>query len=293
VNLLRLLFTLVVYAGEIVPPGNIPKVGLKVLRSVVSDYYLLSANKPAEFKVTGIPDSGAWLRVYSRLWFENNAKPGEKGIYVLRFIQGKTEQQFHLQTQVSTSTRGPAGQPIGKWRSFYVHLLPGGDHFQLILDSASTDTVGVRFRFQLPRLWEQVKIPNASPMTLVYQTESIAIRKTGYFKLETGKPVNILVSGPGQLRLRFRIDYDPGMTGPQSFIVEVSENNNQLVNRTFRTKKDKTVRYLENAEVIPSTERSLSFQLSEGEHRLGVIIKGTLAKSAVLAIDRLPGEKYE
>lgn len=281
------------YAMEVVPTKHIPQVGLKIVRPVTLDYYLLSKGSLAEFKVIGVPDSGIWLRIYSRLWFNRDFRPKGKVNYVLTFIQQDSAQRFRLKTEVSNSTQGPAGQPVGKWRSFYVHLLPGVTQFQLFLDSALVDTVAVRFRPQPPRVWEQMKILNTGSITLIIKDESTEVPKTGYYKLKTGEPMLFSVSGPCRIRLRFRIDYDPSLSGSQTYIVEISENGNQIVNRTFRVTKDIAARYLEDSGVIPSKERVVVFELGEGEHRLSVMMKGVLAKTASMAIDRLPNEKYE
>ncbi|MGB9741681.1 MAG: hypothetical protein ACPL0F_00745 [bacterium] len=290
---LVVIFIVSTYAATVVPVGDVKQVGLKVIRPVTLNYFLLARKTPAEFRVTEIPDSGIWVRVYSRLWFNRNIKPNTKGSYVLIFMQGDSVQRFHLQTEVSGSSAGPAGQPVGKWRSFYVHLLPGVQHFHLALDSASADTVAVRFRLQPPRDWEQVIIPGAPQLTVISRTESTEVGKNGYVRLKTGVPFSFTISGPGRVRLKVRIDYDPGMSGVQNYLVEVSENDSVLIRRTLRAAQDKKARYLEDGRVIPGVERYLSFDLSAGAHRLAVVIKGTLAKSGSMAIDRLSAEKYE
>lgn len=287
-----LLFIAIGYATQLRPESDLPEVKLQVLRPVAVNYYLLTKNSPAEFAVTGIPDTGIWVRIYSRLWFNREVTPGFKGWYYLKVVSSDTVRRFRFETTVSSTTRGPAGQKVGKWRSCYLHLTPNVPRFRLLLDSASTDTVAISFRFQSPRVWERLRLPNLSYLTLILPTDTGEARFL-YHRLKTATPLRFTVAGPCRLRLRCRIDYDPVMTGFQNFLVEVRTKDKLLLERNFRVRPDLQARYQEVADVIPSIERTTVLQLGEGEYALEVVIKGTPAKTAALTIERLSGEKYE
>ncbi|MGQ9707530.1 MAG: hypothetical protein ACUVUR_01475 [bacterium] len=286
------LSLLIVAAGaKIEPREKVKQVGLSVIRRVTVDYYLLSRNRPVEFNVTQIPDSGLWLRVYTRLYFSNDAT--EKGHYSLFFQKRDSIRKFRFETKVSPSTLGPQGQRVGEWRSFYVRLLPGENSFSLKLDSALSETVAVRFNLQPPRPWETVIVPGVKELTLIIKEQDRAVRKGKYYRLNTGESFSFSTSGPGRLRLRLRIDFYPGIQGRQSFVVQVEENGCVRLERTLRVSKDLSAQYQEVGDVIPSVERRIDFAIGDGEHNLTIKITGTITKTAVLAIDRLVNERYE
>lgn len=289
-----LIFANVAFAVQILSNSDVRQAKLQVLRPVSVDYYLLAKNQFADFKVTGIPDTGVWVRIYTRLWFGRKSKSGSVGWYNLSIITADSILRFRFQTTVSRSTQGPAGQALGRWRSCYLRLTPVVPEFRLLLDSASAETVAVRFLVQAPRVWERLKLNWSSPLKLVFRdTARENSIESLYYQIKTFTPFRLAVSGPCRIRLRFRIDYDPTMTGYQNFLVEVKAKDSLLRERSFRVRPEFGARYQEVSGVIPSTEKTLVIELTPGEHQLAVVIKGTPAKTAVVAVERLAGEKYE
>ncbi len=291
---LFLIFANVASAVQILSNSDIRQVKLQVLRPVAVNYYLLAKNQFADFTVTGIPDTGVWVRIYTRLWFGRKGKSGSAGWYNLSIITADSVRRLRFQTTASRSTQGPAGQTVGRWRSCYLRLTSTVPGFRLLLDSASAETVAVRFLFQAPRAWERLRLNLLSPFTLVFSDTARKNRIDSlFYPIKTYTPFHFTVSGPCRIRLRFRIDYDPTMSGYQNFLVEVKAKDTLLKEHSFRVRPEFGARYQEATGVIPSTEKTLIIELTGGEHQLAVVIKGTPAKTAAVAVERLAGEKYE
>ncbi len=278
-----------VHAVELQPEATYPRVGLSVVRRVVVDYYLLSKNQPIEFKVGVVPDTGCWLRVYTRLWRPS----GEGGRYSIVFKQGDSIRRFELSTTPSSSTLGPAGQRVGRWRSFFVRLQPGRQRFSLVLDSASSETVAVRLSFQSPRAWDRVQMARLEEVTVIKKRNGDDIRERSYYRWQSGEPFYFTLTGPGKVRLKIRLNFEPVVREGQNFLVRIEDNGRTIVEQTLRVRRDLNARYGEISGVLPSVERQVRFSIGEGVHRIVVVITGAAAKNGVFAVERSANEKYE
>ncbi len=278
-------------AAEVVPGNGAVKVGLSVVKRVPVDYFLLIRGQPLDFKVSAVPDTGAWLRVYTRVWWGKGEEKEQE--YVIAFLGADTVKRFTLRTAVSGSTLGPKGQKVGRWRSFFVRINPGRERFRLLLDSAPKDTVAVRFSFEAPRQWERLKLTGLKRLTLVTEGQGEKNREEGFYQVNCHEPYEFSVKGPCRVRIRARINFDPTMEGSQVFVLKVEEKDGIVLERTLRSKKEHGVYYKEMGNVVPATERRLSFELGDGIHRLRVLINGTVARTGAIAVERLLPEKYE
>jgi hypothetical protein len=276
---------------QIMPKGEVHKAGLSVIRRVTVDYYLLTTSQPIAFTVSSLPDTGCWLRVYTRLLFSSPDK--DSGWYCLTFSDHQHLKHLRFDTKVSSSTKGRGNQPVGEWRSFYVHLFPGANSFQLTLDSASGETLGVRFLIHAPRKWEKVRLPGAAELKLVIKQDTLTTSQDGYFQIKTAEPYALVINGPCRIRLKTRIDFTPDMKGGQTYLLQIAENGKILQERRVRARRDKSAQYQQVKDVIPSIETRTGLKLGAGEHHLSIKISGTLARTAAIAVERLPNEKYE
>lgn len=172
--------------------------------------------------------------------------------------------------------------------------MPKDTILRLVLDSASSDTVAVRFTFQPPRRWERVKLAQRKCLTLILEKGGLAAHSEGYYHLRAEEPLEVGINGPCQVQFRFRIDFDQRMSGTQSFVVRLEDNNGEtLKEQTFRAGRDISASYKENPLIVPSVERRIRLKLGAGKHRLRVVLKGTMAKGGAVVVELLPRERYE
>lgn len=268
-------------AGEVVVRGDPARTSVSVVRRTEIGYYLVTGSRPLEFDATG-PD---WLRVYTRLWWPAGATGNQS--YRLALWQEDVERPVEFEAGVSGSSYGPNRRKVGAWRSFFVQVPPGNSRYRLVLDRAVSDTVAVRVVRQKPRPWEPVGVAGRE-LDLVEGRDTLR-----FHELMKGKPLPLELVGPGRVRVRSRLSFDPTMSGTQGFVITASDGGKQIARRSLRAARAAAASYSNEPMLVPSAERTVSFALSEGSHRLNLVLSGTLARSAAVRIEFLPGEKYE
>jgi len=256
------------------------RVDVSVIQRMDLGYYLLTSSQPLEFKVQG----PTWLRVYTRLWWPDGMDWDQQ--YRVSLWQGDVERPLQFESGLSRSSFGPDRRRVGRWRSFYVQVPDGANSYRLKLDDAPCDTVGVRFTFRAPRPWQQVEV-RGQPLLLAEGSDTVRMTS-----LEPGETLVVAVSGPCRVRVSARLNFDPSMVGAQNFVLTVNQGGRQLATDNFRVSRSGAV-YTNEPGLVPSSRRSLRFNLGEGTHRLGIQLSGTLGRSAGILVERLVNEKYE
>ena len=269
-------------AGEVKVTSGAKPVDVNVVRRVNVAYYPVTKQAPLEFDVQG----PSWLRIYTRLWWPAGADGLLK--YGLSLWQDDVERPASFETGLSTSSFGPGGRKVGEWRSFFAQVPEGSTHFRLAITSGAAETVGVRLALQAPQPGRPVAIPGARELVLADGRDTSRLQE-----LKTGQPATIEVTGPCHVRVHARLSFEPGLPGAQNFVVTVREGKSVLVRRNMKAARSPSAAYLNDPGLIPSTERTLKLTLPSGRHELSLILSGTLAKSAAVAVQVVAGEKYE
>jgi len=273
---------LVAGAGEVRVPADAKQFDVSIVRRVDVAYNVVTRAKPLEFDATG----PTWLRVYTRLWWPAGRTGTVK--YRLALGQDEAERAIDFEAGLSTSSLGPGNRRLGQWRSFFIQVPAGGNHYRLAVAEAPGDTVGVRIIEQSPRPWQGVGIAAAQPFVLAEGRDT-----SRFFELRKGKDVPVELVGPCHVRVRVRLNFDPSMNGVQSFVVTASEGKTRLAKGSLRASRSPAAAYVNEPAVVPSTERTLRFSLPDGRHEVLIQLGGTLAKSAAVRVEALAGEKYE
>ena len=273
---------LVVGAGELRVPADAKQVSVSIVRRVDVAYNVVTRAKPLEFDATG----PTWLRVYTRLWWPAG-KTG-KVRYRLALGQDEAERPVEFDVGISPSSFGPRGRKLAQWRSFFIQVPAGSNHYRLAIAEAPGDTLGVRIVEQPPRPWQAVAITGVRSLTFVEGRDTSRL-----FELGKGQSVPVELIGPCRVRVRARLDFDPSMNGVQGFVMTATEGKVQLGTSNLRAGRSPAAVYLNEPAVVPSSERTLRFSLPEGRHDVVLQLGGTLAKSAAVRVEMLPGEKYE
>ncbi len=278
---LCLLLALGVSAAEQVDVrSSSERVDVSVIQRMDLGYYLLTSRQPLEFEVQG----PTWLRVYTRLWWPDGVDWDQA--YRMSLWQADVERPLQFESRMSGSSSGPEQRRVGRWRSFYVQVPAGVNSYQLKLDDAPCDTVGIRFTFRAPRPWQQVAVPG-SKLVLADGADTALMTR-----LEPGKPLEVSVSGPCRVRVSARLNFVPSMVGAQNFVLSVDQGGRPVATDNFRVSRSGAV-YVDEPGLVPSSRRSLRFNLGQATHRLSIQLSGTLAESAGILVQRLVNEKYE
>jgi hypothetical protein len=258
------------------------RTGVSVVRRVELDYQLLTGRRRLEFEV----DGPGWVRVYTRLWWQVSGPTRQS--YGLSLWQDDVERPLEFETERSSSSWGISRHPVGRWRSFYVEVPAGVHSYRLVLNEAPLDTVAVRFTGQRPPAWEAVSLPGLDPLVLVDGRSELEYRR-----LPVGPQHEFSVIGPGRVQVRVRLNYEPGMVGAQNFVLAVTEGGRELVASNMRVSRTGSATWANAPGELPASERTVRFRVGEGTHRLGLELRGTLARSAGVRLERIANEKYE
>jgi hypothetical protein len=283
----RLAFLLVFAAGlalasEVKVAAGAKSVDVSVIRRVNVAYHPVTKQAPLEFDVEG----PCWLRIYTRLWWPAGADGLLK--YGLSLWQDDVERPVSFETGLSTSSFGPGGRKLGEWRSFFIQVPQGSIHFRLAVTSGVAETVGVRFALQAPQPGRPVAIPGARGLVLADGRDTSRL-----WELKTGQATAIELIGPCRVRVHTRLSFDPGLVGAQNFVVAVREGKSLLVRTNLKAARSPSATYVNEPGLIPSSERTVKFNLPAGRHQLTLMLSGTLAKSGAVAVEVVGGEKYE
>ncbi|MFO7676077.1 MAG: hypothetical protein R6X12_07175 [bacterium] len=269
-------------AAEVRVRGSAGRTGVSVVRRVELDYQFVTARRPLEFEVEG----PGWVRVYTRLWWQVDGP--ERQAYGLSLWQDDVERPLEFETARSASSWGVSRHPVGRWRSFYIQVPAGATTYRLVLNEAPLDTVAVRFTRQAPPAWEPVALDGLERLMLVDGSAEVEYRR-----LAVGKPHTVDVTGPCRLQVRVRLNFEPGMVGAQNYVLAVTGGGVELAAPNLRVSRTGSANWANAAGELPATERSVRFRVGEGTHRLRLELRGTLARSAGVRLERIADEKYE
>jgi hypothetical protein len=267
-------------AGEVKVAAGAKSVDVSVVRRVDASYFLATRQAPLEFAARG----PCWVRVYTRLWWPGTGTGTQK--YELSLWQGDVERPLVLESGVSPSSYGPDGHKVGEWRSFYVQVQEPNTNYRLVVTQG--ETVAVRFALQSPKPWKSVSIPGLGAMTLAEGRDT-----TQFQHLATGDVVPLDLTGPCRVRVRVRINFGPELQGVQSFVLTARQGTMQLARRNLKAGPSGSAVFTDSPGLVPSSERTLRFNLPGGPHRVSLVLSGTLARSGAVAVEVIAGERYE
>ena len=275
------ILAVVAVGGEVKVAAGGKSVDVSVIRRVNVAYHPVTKGSPLEFDVEG----PCWLRVYTRLWWPRGGADRQR--YKMSLWQDDMQRPLEFDAAVSPSSYGPGGRYLGEWRSFFVQVPAGANRYRLALDSAQSDTVGVRFAFQPPRPWQPRALATRA-LELVDGRDTVT-----FHELAARQPAQLKVEGPCRVRVRVRLSYSPELLGEQSFAMAVTDGKTVVLRRNLRVGRSPSAVYVNESGLTPSTERVLRFSLGTGAHELSLALSGTLARTGAVAVDVLAGEKYE
>ena len=248
------------------------KTEIEIVTKQTDEYLLLTKNEPVSFSVEG----PTYLRVYTRIvWPRVN--PGSQ-LYKLILQENKRDETIHtFESEESTVSRDSKGRTISKWRTFYIEVPEGLNHYRLTHWSSPNDTILIKFAYESPKKWNEINATGYG--TTLEAVEEERILK--YYELKNGEEVTLRVNGPARLRVISRLNYDERMIGDQNYTIQVQDGG-MTEKFALQGYKSQIITYQDRKNIVPSNARSFHLNLKEGMHTLRFSLTGTVAESAAL-----------
>lgn len=245
---------------------------LEIVTKKTDQYYLLTRDMPITFSVEG----PTYLRVYTRVFWPGNA--GKQELYKVILQENEIDERIiTMESERSNVTTDSRGQPVSKWRTFYIEVPEGTNRYKITHWSSPNDSILLKFTYESPKEWRD--IPAAGYSALLEAVEEEKLVK--YYEVLRDKKVTLRVQGPVNLKIVSRLNYDMSMLGEQSYSVLVNDNGRSEQENAKSYKSDITV-YENRPDIVPSNAHTFFINVGEGWHSLEFILKGTTAQSAAL-----------
>lgn len=245
---------------------------IEIVTKKTDEYLLLVKNQPLSFSVEG----PTYLRVYTRIIWPK----GSLGSEIYKVILQKNEIDediITLESDESSVSRDKKGRSLSKWRSFYIEVPEGLNHYKLTHWASPQDTILVKFAYESPKRWEEV--PAAEYSAIIEAIEEERIVK--YYELKNDMAVTVRLNGPLRLRVIVRLNYDEKMIGDQNYTILV-EDNGKTEKFPLKSYKSQMIIYKDRKNIVPSNARSFHVNIGAGTHQLRFNLAGTIAESAAL-----------
>lgn len=248
------------------------KVQIEIVTRQTDEYLLLTKSEPVSFSVEG----PTYLRVYTRIiWPKGNL--GSQ-IYKLILQENKRDESIiTLESEESVVSKDNKGRTISKWRTFYIEVPEGLNHYRLTHWSSPNDTILVKFAYESPKTWTEIHATAYSATIEAVEEEKIL----KYYELKRNDEVTLRINGPVRLRVISRLNYDEKMIGDQNYTIMVQDGGT-TEKFSLQGYKSQIITYKDRKNVVPSNARSFHLNLKEGTHTLRFTLTGTLAESAAL-----------
>jgi len=226
-------------------------------------YFRLTPQTPLTMSVTG----PARLRVISRAVL--SGAPDEIAAYqIVALEDGVALLAADEKAGAARDVKAPGVAALGAGRRMTVQVPGGGHAIQLVL----TGTPAVLVRLQraepegAPEAWVSMTPVKASRSVSVIEAE----KSIAYYSVLPGLPVVLRVVGPSTLDCTTRLDFDPTMTGAQTYRLRIAEGGRTLRTVEFRTTKSSAASYAELKDRVPSRFDRFSLPVGGGLHEIEV-----------------------
>lgn len=167
--------------------------------------------------------------------------------------------------------------------------VPGIRHAFEVEVSSGTHTVALRLKeagrvaiaaFYLPKGKAGYSRVSMSPTEYQETVVEIYQEKERTWYLGGGeKGVSLDLIGPTNLSVLSSLEFDPSLRGSQSYTVTVFVDGVSTKDFSLTTERSEIRSYRDRPEVVPGVEKSFSFSIAEGQHKVAFFLKGTEAKA--------------
>ena len=229
-------------------------------------YLVLDAGDPVEFQVNG----PRRIKLITRYAF-GTGDPESQPFVVSVSLDGTEilRKSFTAQANENVVLCEKVGL-VSSLRRAYVDV-PKGAHFLQVSGQASGEgnVVGRLFRQNKRKTSGTVPYAPESYAELATLQFESGMQST-YYRFEADTPLTFAVTGPTNLQLYTRLDFEPGMLGSQKHMLEVWRDG--VIWRTFHYDSTRLANafYPNRLDILPGTRKRLRISVPDGLHQFEV-----------------------
>jgi poly-gamma-glutamate system protein len=229
-------------------------------------YFLLDPAKPIEFKVNG----PRRVKLITR-YIAGPGDPIKQGFTVTINLDGDEvlRKTFHAETNDGIVVCNQGGG-VSSLRRIYLDIPKGTHHVQITGQSPGSGDVACRL-FRQSKRKTSGTVPFAPEGYLelaVLQFESG--KQSSYYRFESDSPLTFTVSGPTNLELYTRLDFDIGMLGSQKYTLEILRDGEIWQTFHYDVTRHSNAFYPEQLDLLPGTRKKLRITVPAGLHSFEV-----------------------
>lgn len=249
------------------PLGNIKKVSI-INSGREMTYYALSSETSTKFNVKG----PGVLKIITRARFTPSEKAVIKYDVIYNINGGKKKVESMTNVQRSKSAvylNGLLGVP-GQAKNIEIKLGDGTHNIELNLVSKNKH-VDAKFLFiptkSKKKEWINYSAKQSTDIVDVYSKEIIV----SYYRFSADKPLQVDVTGPTELKLLTRAEYDINMKGTVHYRIQVKEKGNVINTYQLSSKPSETAVYKDDKSMIPGKACEFIINVPKGRHSYEIV----------------------
>ena len=203
--MIKILFIFMLFAQiKSISPDN--KLDIEIITKNRETYNILTKDEPISFTVEG----PTYLRIYTRIPWSK----GTKGSQIYKVILQENEIDERIitsESEISKVTKDKNGNPLSKWRSFYIEVPDGLNKYKITYWSSPGDTILLKFAYETPKQWRD--IPATNYRTIIEAIEEEKVVK--YYELKKDEELALVITGGAKLKV---ISSLTGVTTKSAFL---------------------------------------------------------------------------
>jgi hypothetical protein len=245
---------------------------IEIVTKKKESFIILAKNTPVTMTVEG----PTYLRVYTRIpWYDRSAK---YEIYKVILQENEIDEKIiTLESEKSDVSKGEKGNPVSKWRSFYIEVPQGLNTYKLIHWSSPRDTILVKVAYESPKQWRDIAATEYSSTIETIEEEQF----TKYYELPRDGSVTLRIKGPTRLKVISRLNYDTQTIGEQNYTL-IAEDNGTIEKFALTCHKSEIITFENRKDIVPSDAQRSYIDVGDGWHALRFRLSGAVAQSISL-----------
>ncbi|MFH1121520.1 MAG: hypothetical protein V1775_17005 [Bacteroidota bacterium] len=236
-----------------------------VIDGKAKDYYSLSPKLPSLIRMTG-PGK---LRLLTRGQFLPG-QPGKIKYEIIYTIDGGTPLTFRangVQRSINASyIKGTMGVPA-QMEDFEISLGPGQHSIEFRLNR-NNSPVAARFAFtpvnSRKKEWIAITPANNQEVVELVSKETMI----SYYRFSPEKPLKIELTGPTELQVLTRAEFQYRMRGTIHYRIQVKMDNKVINSYQLSSKRSEIASYKSNKQLVPGKGNEFVILIPRGKHTI-------------------------
>jgi hypothetical protein len=228
------------------------------------DYYVLSEDNPIILELRG----PRRVKIISRYLFSRD-DPDERSYSLRVLLDGdeilrKTHRSHILESpEICRGTKSD----IGALRRAYLNIPTGKHELQIFGDAPGDGRVAARVFRETRR--KSTRDISFAPEAFdgVYQLQFASGKTSTYYHFSADTPLAFTVTGPTNLKVYTRLDFDKTMNGDQNYSLELLRDGEVQNVYHYHTDKLGSAAYIGREAILPGDRKLMRVPVPKGAHR--------------------------